>query len=100
MYTYETCHESVPMANRATITFHTTPEVRARLDQLAAITKRSRSFLTNAAVEKYLAEEEDFLRDVEAGLADIDAGRVMSSAELKQSLAEHVSKTHGGPKSE
>lgn len=62
------------MTNRATVTFHTSPEVKARLDVLASRTRRSKSFLTNEAVERYLAEEEDFIRDVEAGIAEADAG--------------------------
>ena len=62
------------MSNRATVTFHTSPEVKARLDVLASRTRRSKSFLTNEAVERYLAEEEDFIQDVEAGIAEADAG--------------------------
>lgn len=65
------------MANRATVTFHTSPEVKARLDVLAGRTRRSKSFLTNEAVERYLAEEEDFIRDVEAGIAEADAGQLI-----------------------
>ncbi len=69
------------MANRATVTFHTTPEVKTRLDILATRTRRSMSFLTNEAVERYLAEEEDFIRDVEAGIAAADAGHFIDHAE-------------------
>lgn len=65
------------MSSRATVTFHTSPEVKARLDVLASRTRRSKSFLTNEAVERYLSEEEDFIRDVELGLAEADAGQVM-----------------------
>ncbi len=60
--------------SRATVTFHTTPEVKSRLAVLAGRTRRSKSFLTNEAVERYLVEEEDFIRDVEAGIAESDAG--------------------------
>lgn len=65
------------MSNRATVTFHTSPEVKARLDVLASRTRRSKSFLTNEAVERYLAEEEDFIKDVELGLAEADAGEAL-----------------------
>ena len=65
------------MTNRATVTFHTSPEVKARLDVLASRTRRSKSFLTNEAVERYLAEEEDFILDVEAGIAEADAGQLI-----------------------
>jgi predicted transcriptional regulator len=67
-------NNEVTMSNRATVTFHTSPEVKARLEILADRTRRSKSFLTNEAVERYLAEEEDFIQDVEAGIADANAG--------------------------
>jgi predicted transcriptional regulator len=69
--------EPMHMANRATVTFHTSPEVKARLELLAGRTRRSKSFLTNEAVERYLAEEEDFIRDVEAGIAEANAGQLI-----------------------
>lgn len=65
------------MGDRATVTFHTTPETKARLDRLAKLTQRSKSFLTNAAVERYLADEEAFVTAVEEGLAQAEAGRVI-----------------------
>ena len=68
------------MANRATVTFHPSPEVKARLDTLATRTRRSLSFLSNEAVERYLSEEEDFLCDVEAGIAEADAGQLVDHA--------------------
>ena len=65
------------MASRATVTFHTSPEVKARLEILADRTRRSKSFLTNEAVERYLAEEEDFIHDVEAGIAEADGDELI-----------------------
>jgi predicted transcriptional regulator len=62
------------MAPRATVTFHTSPEVKARLERLAALTRRSKSFLTNEAVERYLAEEEAFVAAVQEGIAEAEAG--------------------------
>jgi predicted transcriptional regulator len=66
------------MSDRATVTFHTSPEVKSRLERLAMHTRRSRSFLANEAVERYLSEEEDFVRSVELGLAQADAGDLIS----------------------
>lgn len=74
------------MTGRATVTFHTTPETKARLDRLAEVTRRSKSFLTNEAVERYLAEEEAFVASVERGFADADAGRVQTTAEARDRL--------------
>lgn len=78
--------EENTMSDRATITFHTSPEVKARLEQLAAATRRSKSFLTNDAVERYLAEEEAFLAAVDAGAKDSDAGRVVAHDDAMQYL--------------
>ena len=74
--------EQMTMANRATVTFHTSPEVKARLDRLAQETRRSKSFLTNEAVGRYLAEEEDFIADVRAGLAEADRGELIDHEEV------------------
>ena len=62
------------MTDRATVTFHTSPEVKSRLARLSALTQRSASFLANAAVERYLAEEEAFVQAVEEGMAQAEAG--------------------------
>lgn len=72
--------------NRATVTFHTSPEVKARLDRLATITDRSKSYLTNAAVERYLAEEEAFVASVEAGLLEANRGELLDHAAVANYL--------------
>ena len=66
------------MSGRATVTFHTSPDVKDRLERLALLTRRSRSFLANEAVERYLSEEEDFVDAVELGFAQADAGEVIT----------------------
>ena len=72
--------------NRATVTFHTSPEIKERLDRLAGATRRSKSFLTNEAVERYLAEEEAFLADVTAGLAEAEAGQLVNHEDAARYL--------------
>ena len=74
-------HETAAANERATVTFHTTPETKARLDRLANLTHRSKSYLTNEAVERYLTEEEVFVAAVEEGMAEADAGMVIPHAE-------------------
>lgn len=69
------------MPARATVTFHTSNEVKARLERLAMHTRRSRSFLANEAVERYLSDEEDFVRAVELGIAEADAGELVAHAD-------------------
>ena len=82
------------MADRATVTFHTSVETKARLDKLATTTRRSKSFLTNEAVEQFLSEEEAFVADVEAGLEDLQAGRTLTTAELKASVCAYIDEVH------
>lgn len=76
-----TNQDKTTVETRSVVTFHTTPEVKKRLDVLAKVTDRSRSFLTNEAVLRYLSEEEDFIRDVEAGIAEADAGQLIAHAD-------------------
>ncbi len=64
-------------SERAIITFHTSPEVKARLELLAGSTRRSKSFLTNEAVLRYLSEEEDYINDVQAGIKEANAGKLI-----------------------
>lgn len=72
--------------NRATVTFHTSLEINERLDRLAGATRRSKSFLTNEAVVRYLAEEEAFIADVMAGLAEADAGQLVAHEDAARYL--------------
>lgn len=78
------------MADRATVTFHTSPETKARLEKLASVTRRSKSFLTNEAVERYLAAEEEFVASVEAGIKAADAGDVLSGDEVRSRLTAYI----------
>ena len=82
---------------RATLTFHTSPETRTRLNRLAEITHRSKSYLANEAVMRYLTEEETFINAVEQGIAEADNGHTLSHQEATkylQSVATGKSKPH------
>ncbi len=76
---------------RATITLHTSPDIKRRLEHLSQITDRSRSYLAAEAIERYLAEEEEFIAAVHEGLADAEAGRVLTSDQVRASLAKRFS---------
>lgn len=71
---------------RSVISVHTKPEVSERLDTLSSVTRRSKSYLANEAIERYLSEEESFIASVKQGIADADAGRVYTTEELKKRL--------------
>lgn len=70
------------MAERSVISVHTKPEVSERLSRLATATQRSKSFLANEAIERYLAAEEQFLATIDQRAAGMDAGDGISSATL------------------
>lgn len=78
------------MGDRATVTFHTTPETKARLERLAASLHRSKSSLSNQALERFLDEQEDFLAAVREGLADLEAGRTFSAEEVAHAMREVI----------
>lgn len=85
------------MNNRSVISVHTKPEISKRLNELAMVTRRSKSFLANEAIERYLAEEEDFVASVNRGIADANAGRLRSTKEareyVRQATADQTKKT-------
>lgn len=83
--------EPTVMSERATVTFHTTPATKARLDRLASLTRRSKSYLTNEAVERYLLEEEAFVAAVEEGIAQADAGELVGHEEAGRYLRQVAS---------
>jgi predicted transcriptional regulator len=81
-----------PMNNRSVISVHTRLETSKRLEDLASLTRRSKSFLANEAIERYLAEEEAFVASVHSGIADADAGRVASTDAARARIKAGVGK--------
>ncbi len=66
------------MAESAVVTVRLAANVKQRLDKLARATRRSKSFLAAEAIERYVADEAEFLAAVEEGVAQADAGQVVS----------------------
>ncbi len=57
-----------------------------KLDELDAIAKaqnRSRNFVVNEAIERYLRAERDWSARIMAGLADAEAGNFATDAEVE-----------------
>jgi len=78
------------MSNRSVISVHTKPETSKRLEELATLTRRSKSFLANEAIERYLSEEEAFITSVRQGMADVAEGRVYETDEMRDRLKAFV----------
>lgn len=71
------------MSKSTVITARIEPELSDRLDQLARDYDRSRGWLVAQAIERYVAEESQFLALIKEGEADIEAGRVFTQEEVE-----------------
>jgi len=70
------------MAETTTITVRVPVEIKAKLDRLAELTDRSRSYLASEALETYTRYELEVVDGILEGIADADAGRVHTSEEV------------------
>ena len=73
----------------AVLTLRLTKEMKSRLDQLAQITRRSKSFLAAEAIERYLDTEAWQILEIEQALREADAGDFASEAEVRRVLKKH-----------
>jgi predicted transcriptional regulator len=74
------------MAETTTITIRVPAELKARLDRLAELTDRSRSYLAAEALDTYARQELAIVEGVLEGVADDEAGRVVSHEEAMARL--------------
>lgn len=65
------------MATSTTMTIRVRPDVKEKLDRIAADTQRSKSFLAGEAVAAYVDRELEIIEGIKRGLADAEAGRVV-----------------------
>ena len=84
------------MANRSVISVHTKQETAKRLDQLASLTRRSKSFLANEAIERYLKEEEAFIASVQQGQADVAAEQTFTTDEMREQIKNGIERRTKG----
>ena len=73
-----------------TITVRVSQELRERLEAIAKETRRSKSFLSNAAIEDFVRREEEFLDDLRQADLDIDEGRGFSHEEIARMSKEII----------
>ena len=79
-----------------TMTVRLPVDVKARLERLAAATRRSRSFLAAEAVEAYVDREVAIIEGIEAGLADMRAGRVVGHDEAMARIGQTIAAAKKG----
>jgi len=61
--------------------------VLERVDSLAKSVQRSRTWVINQAVERFLNYEEWYIREVEAGIKEAEAGDLASNEDVAKRFA-------------
>ncbi len=84
-----TLQEDLDAMETAVLTLRLTKEMKSRLDQLAQITRRSKSFLAAEAIERYLDTEAWQILEIEQALREADAGDFASEEEVRRVLKKH-----------
>jgi len=74
------------MAETTTMTIRVPVELKAKLDRLAGLTRRSRSYLAAEALEIYARNELEIVEGILQGLAEDDAGLTFSHDEVMADL--------------
>ena len=75
-----------------TLTVRLTPELKARLGQLAERTQRTKSFLAGEAIGSYVAREMEIVAGIERGLEEMKAGRVVPHQEVMADIDATIKK--------
>ena len=74
------------MSQSTTISIRLEVGVKARLDQLADATKRSKSFLAAEAIRAFVELNEWQIRELQAALQEADAGDFAKPSEVNKIL--------------
>jgi RHH-type transcriptional regulator, rel operon repressor / antitoxin RelB len=78
-----------------TLSIRLDADVKKRLDALASLSKRSKSFLAAEAVTAYVKAEEWQLGEVRHGLAELDHGQAVSHEKVSKWLRNWGKPTEG-----
>ena len=71
------------MADSTTLTVRLTPDVKRRLESVAAHVRRSKSFLAAEAIEEFLAVQEWQIAAIEDGIAAADRGDLVPHEDVR-----------------
>lgn len=80
------------MAKTTTITVRITPEVRDKLDRIAELTERSRSYVAADALSEFAGSELRTVEGIMRGIEDARAGRVVPHDEAMAYLRQRIAK--------
>lgn len=73
----------VSTMSSTTLSIRLNAETKAKLDALAKLSRRSKSFLAAEAIENFVAAESWQLEEIEAGIKDLDANRTVDHGEVR-----------------
>jgi len=74
------------MSQSTTLSIRLEEDVKARLDQLADATNRSKSFLAAEAIRAFVELNEWQIREIQAALQEADAGDFAKPSEVNKVL--------------
>lgn len=80
------------------ITIRIDEDTAAEVDELASALDRTRAWIANTALQRYLREERNWVEDVRAGMAELDRGEGIPHDELMTEIREKIAnhQTNGG----
>ncbi|MGX9991123.1 CopG family ribbon-helix-helix protein [Rhizobium sp. Z1P35] len=78
------------MAGSTTMIIRIRPDVKEKLDRIAADSQRSKSFLAGEAVAAYVERELEIIEGIKRGMADAEAGRVVRHEQAVAEMREVV----------
>jgi predicted transcriptional regulator len=73
-----------------TITVRVSTELRDRLEAIAKETRRSKSFLSNEAIERYVESEEEYIESIKQGMKELDEGKGIPHEEVMREIDEII----------
>ena len=79
-----------------TVTIRVASETKARLEELARHTRRSKSFLAGEAIADYVERELAIIEGIRRGLADMEAGRTVPHAEAMARIRKTIEEASRG----
>ena len=71
------------MPQSTTMTIRLEPDLKNRLDKLAAATRRSKSFLASEAVREFIELNEWQIEEIQAAIKEADAGDFASDQDVE-----------------
>jgi predicted transcriptional regulator len=85
------------MAKSITIAARVDADLDSELERLAAVTGRSKSWLISDALRSYVANEQQFLADVQEGKQALRDGKTLDHKTVSRLLSGSLARFHDDP---